>query len=159
MKFALHRDLVLPTTVGHTIEFKKGVLIHVPLEAHKEVIAVGAVPEHELPEAAVSNSREPKDPVEREKALMIAFEYIHTENRRDDFAGNGMPSANAILEHAGFRIEPKERDMLWTKFLQADKVVQDKVAEEAEAAMAAAADLQAEVAATAKADPKRAAKK
>ena len=53
MRFQLHRNKVVASKFGHTIEFVKGQLVHVPKEAWEEVVAVGAVPESELPEDEV----------------------------------------------------------------------------------------------------------
>lgn len=138
MNFVLAKDMRVVSIFGHTIEFKKDVPTHVPPEAWKEVQAVGAIPEDALPEAAPSNSREPKDPADREAAIMAAFDAIALAGNRNDFSGNGMPSGGAVLEFAGFRIEPKERDMLWTKF------VQNKPQNDADKAAAAAAAKEAE---------------
>lgn len=172
MKFILHKDLVVPTKVGHTIGFLKGVPTYVPPEAWKEVQAVGAIPEDELPEPPPSKSKEPKDPVAREAAIMAAFEEIALKNSRDDFSGNGMPNGGAIFEVAGFRIEPNERDMLWMKFLQqkpvndAEKAAADakaaaeaaEAAEKEAAALEAQAQLDAEEAAQEAATAKKSAK-
>jgi len=117
MKFALHRNLTVSTPLGHSIEFKKGVLTYVPPEAHDAVVAVGAIPEEELPEPQVdSGSAEPADPKERRDAVYAAFEKIILRNVREDFAASGSPSAKALNDVLGWPLSAKERTSMWVQF-------------------------------------------
>jgi hypothetical protein len=46
MNFILNRDRTVVSTLGHSVEFKKGVPTYVPPVLYAEVSAVGAMPEH-----------------------------------------------------------------------------------------------------------------
>lgn len=121
MRFALHRDRTICTTLGHSIQFKKGELTYVPPEAHNDVIAVGAIPEEELPEPEqAASSNEPNDPAERRAAVYDAFEAVILRNNRDDFAASGSPNAKVLNDILGWPLSAKERTSLWAQF-KADK--------------------------------------
>lgn len=121
MKFMLNRDRTLATTKGHTLEFKKGQLVHVPPECHQEVIAIGAVPEHELEEEEKVVGARPEDPIEAEKALFAVFKDMVLRNERKEFTAGGVPHPKAIEKYLGWTVDAKERDQMWQKFQQADK--------------------------------------
>lgn len=142
MKFALNRDRVLPTKQGHTIDFKKGVLTHVPPECYEEVIAIGATPETEFEPEPPKNSNEPTDPAERKAKLMAGFAAVVKINARDSFAANGAPKPAALFEQIGFNLDQREMAALWFEFVQtrndADAVAEAELKAEAEAAAAKA---------------------
>lgn len=145
MKFVLHKDRVVPTRHGHTIDFKKGVLTHVPPECHDDVIAIGAVPETEFEPEPPKNSNEPTDPAERKAKLMAGFAVIVKINGRESFAANGAPKPAALFEQVGFHIEQRELTTLWLEYVQTrDQIAADALAE---ADAKAQAELDAEVAA------------
>lgn len=116
MKFIMNRNRTVPSILGHTIEFIKGVPVHVPPELWAEVQAAGAIPEDELPEEEKVATREPSDPVARKAAIFDAFTQIKLRNKREDFAATGVPHAKTLIAHMGFEIDNKERDMLWNEF-------------------------------------------
>lgn len=116
MKFVLHRNFTLSTVFGHTIQFTKGEPVMVPSDCYAAVIAIGAIPESDLPEAPAGNPNEPADPAERKAKIMSAFESIAAANKRDSFGANGTPKIDAVFEYAGFRPDPRERDALWQEF-------------------------------------------
>lgn len=121
MKFVLNRNKMLVSTLGHTIEFVKGVSTHVPKELWAAAQAIGAVPEDELPEEKVPQSKEPLDPAEREEMILTAMKMLVEENKRESFTGTGLPQVNALTAVMGFKIDNKERDKLWTKLQLAGK--------------------------------------
>lgn len=117
MNFIMMRDRVVSSVTGHSVSFKKGVATHVPPEMYAEVMAVGAVPEEELPEEEPAKGPvEPTDPVEREEAVMAAFTTLVTRNVREDFTAGGAPHAKALQRELGWTLHNKERDILWVKF-------------------------------------------
>ena len=121
MKFMLNRDRTLATTKGHTIEFKKGELVHVPPECYDEVIAIGAQPETELEEKEDTGPRRPDNELEVEKQVFDAFEALMLKNDREAFTAGGAPHPKALSAELGWSINAKERDALWTKFQQLSK--------------------------------------
>lgn len=118
MRFMLHKDKVVATPHGHTIDFKKGVLTHVPKEAWAAVTAVGAIPESELPEDEVQKNDEPADPGERKEQIFAAFTQLVEKNERESFTGTGAPTGKAVSDIVGFSVDAKERDTLWAEFRQ-----------------------------------------
>jgi hypothetical protein len=116
MKFILNRNKTVVSTLGHAIEFKKGEPTHVPPEMWPAVQAIGAIPEDELPEEKVADTKEPADPIERKKAIFKAFEQMVLVNDRESFTGTGAPHAKALEAQLGFKIDSKERDALWQAF-------------------------------------------
>ncbi len=118
MKFVLNRDKVITSKLGHAIGFVKGQPTHVPKGMWNEVLAVGAVPEDDLPEAAANTSKEPQDPGERQTMIFAAFEALVLGGKRESFSGTGVPHAKALAAQIGFIIDNKERDALWQEFKQ-----------------------------------------
>lgn len=118
MNFVLHRDKVVATLTGHAIEFKKGVSTHVPPECYKEVIAVGAVPESEIPEDEGKKPEYTEE--ERAELIKAAIEDIVLKNDRNEFTAAGAPHIKAISARAGFTVNNRERDAVWTKMQQGD---------------------------------------
>ncbi len=116
MKFTMFRNRTVATSRGHIIEFLKGVPTHVPPECYDEVIAAGAIPEDEMPDAEVAENAEPNDPAERRAAMFDAFEKIVLRNNRDDFAASGAPNGKALNTLLGWPVESKERVATWNQF-------------------------------------------
>lgn len=114
--FVLNRDKTVVSTMGHAIEFKKGVPTHVPREMWADVQAIGAIPEEDLPEEEKKTDNAPNDPAERETLIFAAFEQIVLGNKREDFSGTGVPHAKTLEKVLGFKVDNKERDQLWHKF-------------------------------------------
>ena len=121
MKFILNRNRTIASTLGHTIEFKKGEPTYVPKELWAEVQTIGAVPESEIIEEARTATSEPSDPIVREAAIMLAFNQLVLGAKRESFSGTGVPHAKALVSQMGFAIDNKERDALWQKFKLAGK--------------------------------------
>ena len=117
MKFVMLRNRTIASTLGHSIEFVKGVPTFVPPELYSEVIAAGAAPEEEIPEEELPRkSNEPVAADEREMELFIAFETIVTRNRREDFTAGGTPNVTVLAQELGWTVPTKERDIAWVKF-------------------------------------------
>lgn len=113
MKFTLNRDKVLASTRGHTIEFIKGEPVEVPHDMVSEVMAIGAIPEEDLPEENTLPDAEPADPQARKALIVDAMEKMALRNKREDFTASGLPDVRALKEIIGFGIHHKERDALW----------------------------------------------
>lgn len=118
MRFVLHKNKTVTHTLGHSIEFKKGELVHVPKEMWDAVQAVGAIPESELPDDEIVKHDEPTDPNERKEQVFAAFAALVEKNERESFTGNGAPHGKAVANITGFAIDAKERDALWNEFRQ-----------------------------------------
>ena len=117
MKFTLHRDRVLASVLGLSVEFKKGVPTHVPPELHNEALAIGAEPEDELVEEnPAANTNEPADPNKRKEEIFAAFEMLALRNERTDFTAGGAPRDQALESILGWKLSAKERDVLWAEF-------------------------------------------
>lgn len=130
MKYSLNRNHTLQTTTGHTIEFKKNELTHVPPEAVGAAVAIGAVPETDAPET-VHMSREPTNPAVRKAMLMAAMGQVVDSGGRDDFSGTGAPHQRAIAAIVGFSIDERARNALWDEYMQG-KAAADEARLEAE---------------------------
>lgn len=120
MNFVLNRDRVVSTLSGHAIEFKKGVPTHVPVEAYRDVIAIGATPEDEIPEEDLKKSDVPEGEA-REAAIFAAFEKIALRNDSGEFTAGGVPRDGVLETAVGFKVPSKEREALWLKFKQGNK--------------------------------------
>lgn len=120
MDFVLNRDKVFATTLGHTIEFKKGKPTHVPFELHSAAQGIGAIPVSEIEEVMLPETNEPADPAVREQLIFDTFEKLVNANKRGDFTATGTPHAKALKEALGFKLDDKERDALWQKFKTKD---------------------------------------
>lgn len=118
--FVLHRNLTVTSTMGHSIEFKKGQPTSVPREAFKDVQAVGAVPADELDEPELPKADEVLDPEDRKAMIFAAIEQVVTKGDREAFTGSGSPHAKVISEIAGFTVGAEERDAMWLAFRQAN---------------------------------------
>lgn len=121
MKFQLHKNHTLNSTMGHTIEFKKGERVYVPKEVWKEAVAIGAIPETELPEEVLHTKDEVLDPEDRKAMIFAAMEQVVLKGDRESFTGNGSPHAKVISEIVNFAVDAKERDLMWNEFRQSQK--------------------------------------
>lgn len=121
MKFVLARDRTISSTSGHAVEFKKGVPTHVPAEMYRDVIAVGAIPENEIPEDEVKASAgEPQNAADRAEMIQMAIETIVKRNKREEFTANGAPHGKALAAELGWAVSNKERDLQWAAFQNKD---------------------------------------
>ncbi len=116
MNFTLGRNHTLISVLGHAIEFKKGEPTHVPKELYAAVQAIGAVPEDEITETKVADSKEPADPAERKSAIFAGFEQLILAGKRESFTGTGVPHVKALAAQIGFIVDGHERDELWLEY-------------------------------------------
>ena len=111
--YTLNRDLLLGSTMGYLVEFKKDEPGFIPTPMHREVEALGAEPVEAPPESDVDlKDATPKDPKERAKAVREAIEALTLRNRREDFTAGGMPTQKALSEYLGWSPSVKERDII-----------------------------------------------
>jgi hypothetical protein len=116
MEFVLNRNKTHSSRLGHTIQFIKGVKTHVPPELWPEVRAFGAVPAEDIPEEALEDQAEPRDPQARKALIFATMEKMVVDGKRADFTGTGAPHAGSMKDRMGFAIDAKERDTLWSEF-------------------------------------------
>ncbi len=116
MNFTMPRDKIVPSTLGHCIEFKKGVPTFVPPAMYDLVMAAGGVSDEELPEAPVQTGTAPTDPMERSGLIQVALEIIATRNVATEFTSGGSPHAKVLSAELGWPVDAKERDIEWAKF-------------------------------------------
>lgn len=117
MKFTYHRNHVLASVLGLSVEFKKGVPTHVPPELYNEAVAIGAVPEDEIQdEKPAVKTNEPTDPNKRKEDIFAAFDMLALRNERTDFTAGGAPRDQVLESILGWKLSAKERDALWTEF-------------------------------------------
>lgn len=123
MKFESNRDIVHRSTLGHAIEFKKGVPTDVPnIHAlHSELMAIGIMPVENDKEAAQTSVTEvapdavPDDAETRNEAILGAIKKMLNRNNSADFTGGGHPRAEAISFSVGYKVDQKEVRDVWTK--------------------------------------------
>lgn len=122
MKFVLHRNFVLASTMGHAVRFEKGVPQEVPKNLWPEVIAIGGIAENEAAyEQEKKGPEAPNDPAERQAMIIAAFETMLSKSDREDFTAGGAPHLKTVSKLAGFSVQNKERDEAWTVFRQASE--------------------------------------
>jgi Arc/MetJ family transcription regulator len=116
---------------GHSIDFPgklptkenpEGLtFVYVPPALQTEAIAAGLMPESELdeaPDAVVVKA--PEDPAARKDAVYKAFRTLVERADREEFAGNGLPKADAVNTALGWKLDGKELKTLWTAFQSAE---------------------------------------
>ena len=117
MKFMMHRNRTVISTCGLSIEFIKGELHHVPAAMYAEVIAVGGVPESEIPEDEMpKGAPTPEQLVDRDKQMQVAFKTIVERGNRDDFTAGGAPHNVVVSRELGWTVQAKERDAAWIAY-------------------------------------------
>jgi len=118
MKFIMHRDKVLASTMGLALAFEKGVPMEVPAYMIREVMAAGGVSQEELSDEELQTNAtgEPADPAAREAALFGAFEKIILRNVREEFTAGGAPHTGVMTKELGWAVNAKERDLAFAKF-------------------------------------------
>lgn len=120
MRFIMPRNRVVSTTLGHSIEFKKGEPTQVPPALYDIVQQHGAVPEEELPEDTKPQSKIPTDPAERSAQIQTAIELLVLRNSSQEFTAGGAPHAKVLSAELGWPVDASERDVEWVKFQRAD---------------------------------------
>lgn len=123
--FVSNRDVMVSSTLGHSIQFIKGVPMHVPKIMHKVVIERGILPVDGGAESASDIMAEaesgpkillaPEDPSDREAAIAKACRVIAQRNNAKDFTGGGTPNATAVTAALGWKVDQKEVKDIWTE--------------------------------------------
>jgi hypothetical protein len=115
MNFVLHMDKTVPTLLGHTFEFKKGVPLNVPRECHAAVMAVGAVPTEDIVEEKAPEDLEALSMDEKAKRVEAAIAEMLTKPDRNDFTASGTPHLKVLSEKVGFKVDTTMRDEAWVE--------------------------------------------
>lgn len=126
--FTLHRNFILRTNKGHSIQFVKGVPTRVPPMCETDVIAIGAVPLEEVD--VIPAETKPKvelTPQQREEALFKAFDTLVARNDRGDFTASNQPHCKKLAHITDFEVSIAERDEAWQKY-KAEKNMVDEAA-------------------------------
>lgn len=118
MKFTMHRNHIVNSTLGHALRFEKGVPLEVPPALYPEVIAAGGIPEEHVDDEPVARKAEPTDPEEREALLVAAIAELVERGAREDFTASGTPSPKALAAKVGFQARTTERDAAFRRFLR-----------------------------------------
>lgn len=124
----LGRTRMLASTLGHRINFRKGVPIHVPPAIIEEALAMGAAyvngeevalgPDDE--EVAADKAQHDalvNDPAKRGAAVIKAFKMLSARNERGTFDAAGRPHPRSVSKLAGFKVDAKERDTRWQDYV------------------------------------------
>ena len=120
MLMKLHRDYVLKTLLGHSIQFIKNQPVNVPELVVREAVAIGAVeaeteaPPNVIEDAPADNS--PADPLEREEQIFAAIKVLVEKNDTNDFTAANSPKAAALSREVGYTVERKEIGPLWQRY-------------------------------------------
>ncbi len=118
-EYVLNRTHTHRSTHGHIINFVKGQPVYVPPVCVQEVLMFGAEPtDGDRPDLLEDLPHLEKAPegVEREVALLTAFELLENRNQRGDFTGQGRPAPKVLREICGFDVDTRERDAVWEKY-------------------------------------------
>lgn len=117
MYFTLNRDLVVPSTLGHAVSFRKGEKTYVPPEMHKIVMALGAQPYGDVNESEERPKVvEPADEETRARKIEEAFIKLAEENKPESFNAGGVPTPAAMTEALGWTPQNVEREKAWRDF-------------------------------------------
>ena len=116
MEFVMMRDRTVVSTLGHSVEFKKGAPTHVPPALIAEVLAAGGITKDEIPEDEAKKTLEPTDPNERAELIQEAIKIVVERANRDDFTATGAPSPKVLSTELGWPISAKERDLQWAAY-------------------------------------------
>jgi hypothetical protein len=115
----LHRNFILRTTKGHSIQFLKGVPVPVPPTCVADAVAIGAVP----PEGGSVDVLEPESkpgveltPEQREAELFKAFAILEARSDRGDFTASNQPHCKKLQAITGWEVPTGERDDAWRKY-------------------------------------------
>ena len=119
-EFVLNRNYTLRSLTGHSVQFKKGVPTFVPPGTMREVVSLGAERVDGPTEPAVDDDtvKLPTEPTgeDRAKLILDLFTKLIERNAREDFTAQGAPHVKAIKEHLNFKVDNKERDLLWARY-------------------------------------------
>lgn len=113
----LNRNYTLTTTLGHSIQFRKGEPTHVPPMLYQAAIGIGAVradgADPDVIKDEPRGNQPPADPLERTEAVRRAIESVVRANERFDFTAAGVPTVTAVSEVAGWKVSAREIAHEW----------------------------------------------
>lgn len=116
-EFVLHRNYLVISKTGHSIQFKKGEPTFVPAACRNEVIAIGAQPLDG--DTAVLGDEQVVVELtaeERKEQLIKAFKVMQERQHRGDFTGQGLPAVKALEKLVEFTPEKVEVEELWQAY-------------------------------------------
>jgi len=117
--FTLHRNHILRTTKGHSIQFLKGQPAWVPPECIEDAFAIGAVTEDGVDVlGAEAQPAQALSPAQRKTKLFEAFDTMCNKSEREDFTASGLPHCKKLQGMVGFEVPTKERDEIWQVYTQ-----------------------------------------
>lgn len=114
--FVLQRDHTHRSLSGHIINFIKGVPVYVPPVCHKEVAAIGALPDDGSIVDPLDDDKKQKPELtadERREKLMEAFVTLEERQNREDFTGQGLPAVAVVKKMVEFDVTKAEIEALW----------------------------------------------
>ena len=120
--FTLHKTVLMSTTTGHGVNFKKGEAVWVPHVCVQQALSLGAQPvDPEVLESVEVPNTPPPAPVlltpdQKQKAFFDAFEKLLLRSARGDFTASGLPHIKQLEPLIGFPVSQPERDDYWTKY-------------------------------------------
>jgi hypothetical protein len=130
--FLSYRDLVVTSTLGYSIEFKKGIPTHVPKAMIPEVLEKGILPCDDkgisAPAAQVGEMAAPAKPAvrvapdeaeERRAEIARVIAMLAEKNSSDDFTAGGAPKPASVTAALGWPVDAKEIRPLWQAYQQA----------------------------------------
>ena len=113
----LNRNYTLTSTLGHSIQFRKGVPTHVPPVLYQAAIGIGATrvdgADPDVLKDEARPNQAPLDPIERVDAVRRAIELVVRTNDRFDFTAAGIPTVTAVSEAAGWKVSAREIAHEW----------------------------------------------
>lgn len=115
VEMTLHRDYILRTTKGHSVQFKAGEPTRVPIQIYPEAIAIGAqrVDKGDANVLPDDKAVPVLTPAEREELLHEAIRSLLDRNERDDFTTTGQPTVAAVMRESGEKFDAKEVTAGW----------------------------------------------
>ncbi len=118
MKMTMNRDILHVSTMGRSVEFKKGVPIHVPPKMVKEIIALGGTVSEEQDQVEVKAvlaeiQKDADDAEARAPAINEAIRAMVERNQRGDMTAGGRPNLNVLAKLTGFTVSSQELEPLW----------------------------------------------
>lgn len=130
--FVSNRDINIGSTLGYSIEFKRGRPTHVPRRMHSLVMERGCVPCD--PAGKILDADKIQDPVEAPTVLLAPddaderadkiLEVVKALAKRNDaksFSAGGVPTATAVSAALGWKVDQKEIRPVWDKFKREGK--------------------------------------
>mgnify|MGYP006279548473 CR=1 FL=1 len=116
--FVLGRDYNLSSVQGYSLHFKKGTPLHVPPRCVPEVVAIGGQCVDGEVDVLPPEVKEeiPLSQEERDALLREAIVELLEKNERNDFTGQGVPTAKAVARVAGTKFDVAEIHAGWRKY-------------------------------------------